>query len=568
MNTYKQDRKIIIDAWKVFKHNIKSIKDKSIKNKISNANNVFKNLKSKKEYKGGINLPLPEYFNIVEEPVPFEGGTQLTQKITIYEGTNNIDDTTDPKYKKQGIYSRTLIDALENPVYTSPNGFLDMFFPNFKSDTFNINIDEIPMNDTETFFAEWNLPEHANLLVVGDIHGDINALKNVFVHWQKMGFIENNGKLKKNTYIVSLGDLIDYVNGSINILYALITLRKLNPNNVVLIVGNHEGYSSSDISGRNTFLKEVKHIRNKITENSKSIPYFTSRSAKILENIKKIGPSMLSIRFGDDIGCYYLMHGMYPIIKKPDYNSDKLCIEGTNLLKWPDNYDNNKLQYKEAVQWNDIIDNTLIHKIMPTPPDLISLNEKITNLAVINEEIEIAIEKETEDLMKKYFHEQSTCNYKGSRTGIRINPYNLIDIINKYKIKTFIRGHQDGCGTQQGFFHNECKNTIVTKLDRTAYVDDDNKPHNQPSFKKLSCKNINKEPWCELELKNINSIADKNNILERIFTTSMAYSKPGSDAPFGAYISIQSSKPVSEPVSEPVSASPQIGGKKYKKNKK
>ena len=451
------------------------------------------------------------------------------------------------------------------------------------------------MTDERILFSQWNLPEDATVLVVGDVHGDVNALKNLFTHWLVKGFINSDGILTSNTYIVSLGDLVDYVIGSLNVLHAFIKLRELNPDNVVLLVGNHEGIadypfisngSIIGISGRLQFIKEFGNyqiiddilykkpsqdggvfgfLRNQKQPSQPSqpsqqlsqqpsqpsqpskpsifgrlnpfkpkpmpeIPHNKSPSVApprqnspsnnvltkpkiitILKMIKTLGPSMLSIRFGNDDGFYYMMHGMYPVINNnknsPNASEKPQIITNLNNISiWPYNIVENFEKYLTAVQWNDISSSSLY---------------------------------DDSDL--------ETVNY--IKEGKRDQPHTLTlslpflakNIMMPKHIKAFCRGHQDGCPTSRGVFHEECKNNIAIDVHVSKW-DEEFQKYNE-NVKELRCKNETDKDtgWCvspNVESYNISGVANVTNVKERIFTTSMADKKPKSDAPPGGYICI------------------------------
>ena len=82
-----------------------------------------------------------------------------------------------------------------------------------------------------------SLKEDDEVLIVGDLHGDLNALMGVFD-------VENVTKRlvrrDENFYLIFLGDYIDRGRRQINVLRSVLVLKYLFPDRVFLLRGNHE----------------------------------------------------------------------------------------------------------------------------------------------------------------------------------------------------------------------------------------------------------------------------------------------------------------------------------------
>ena len=456
-------------------------------------------------------MKLPEKFEWADIPPTItEQQMSIKQKITVHEN-------------KDKEYSMKIIKIKAEELKI----IADKYFPN----NIDIPLDTISVSMTPQLFANWNLPENAKLLIVGDVHGDIISVKNLFYKWCIKGYINTDGILAENTYVVSLGDLIDYADKSLNVLHAFLLLRKNNPNNVVLLAGNHEGTpgdKEENISGRTTLITEFKsyHIVNNEIKNiplntsiiDTSKPLNDSEKENFMLLISKIGPSMLSVRFGNDNGYYYMMHGMFPVINT-NTNTNTHFIT-TQLLEWPDEKEENLQKYIKATQWNDL-----------------------------------SSDNETYESIRGY-------------PFVEIGSDRLIKIMIKNNIKVFIRGHQDFCPTQRGMFEYQDKKKKYCPNSVSAEVETHNFTYDK---KKLSCKSkktlkntpndtsndtSNDAPidWCISDYTDksyiIEGVSNKNLLKTRVFTTSMAYLKTRSDAPPGGYICIE---PFSEPFSEPSS---------------
>lgn len=72
------------------------------------------------------------------------------------------------------------------------------------------------------------------LIIVGDVHGDLNVLIEPF---KKFLYLKNNGL---NPYLIYLGDYIDRGDNNGYISYLITILHKKFPNNIFFIIGNHD----------------------------------------------------------------------------------------------------------------------------------------------------------------------------------------------------------------------------------------------------------------------------------------------------------------------------------------
>lgn len=80
------------------------------------------------------------------------------------------------------------------------------------------------------------------LVVVGDIHGDLNSLSYVLAESKLLTSSGNN------TRILFLGDYVDRGQESIEVLYVVLRLKAASPRSVFLLRGNHEGPSDLGVS--------------------------------------------------------------------------------------------------------------------------------------------------------------------------------------------------------------------------------------------------------------------------------------------------------------------------------
>lgn len=84
-------------------------------------------------------------------------------------------------------------------------------------------------------YLHFQIPE--NIVVVGDIHGDYVSLQKILneIGWKT--YLESEENI-----LIFLGDYVDRGKYSVEVLLCLCKLKRLYPNNVFLLRGNHEAY--------------------------------------------------------------------------------------------------------------------------------------------------------------------------------------------------------------------------------------------------------------------------------------------------------------------------------------
>jgi len=86
-----------------------------------------------------------------------------------------------------------------------------------------------------------------NLVIIGDLHGDLRSLQHILQEIDYEHFLSNH----KNK-LIFLGDYVDRGTHSIGVLYTICYLKQNYPDSVILMRGNHEArmefpFSSSDL---------------------------------------------------------------------------------------------------------------------------------------------------------------------------------------------------------------------------------------------------------------------------------------------------------------------------------
>jgi diadenosine tetraphosphatase ApaH/serine/threonine PP2A family protein phosphatase len=82
-------------------------------------------------------------------------------------------------------------------------------------------------------FIELQIPE--NLVIIGDIHGDLKSFIQIMYDIDFEEFLAN-----PNNKVIFLGDYVDRGSSSIEVLYSICYLKRKFPNSIILMRGNHE----------------------------------------------------------------------------------------------------------------------------------------------------------------------------------------------------------------------------------------------------------------------------------------------------------------------------------------
>ena len=97
-------------------------------------------------------------------------------------------------------------------------------------------------------FAELNIPQ--NVVIIGDIHGDLNSLFDILQNIDYEMFLSD-----ARNKLIFMGDYVDRGSQSIGVLYTISYLKEKYPHSVILMRGNHEApiefpFSSHDLPFR------------------------------------------------------------------------------------------------------------------------------------------------------------------------------------------------------------------------------------------------------------------------------------------------------------------------------
>lgn len=100
---------------------------------------------------------------------------------------------------------------------------------------------------------ELDMPE--NLVIIGDLHGDLQSLQHILSEIDYENFLSNH-----NNKLIFLGDYIDRGSHSIGVLYTVCYLKQKYPDSVILMRGNHEAHMEFPFQAYDLPLKIIEHF--------------------------------------------------------------------------------------------------------------------------------------------------------------------------------------------------------------------------------------------------------------------------------------------------------------------
>lgn len=112
------------------------------------------------------------------------------------------------------------------------------------------------------------ITDDSTVIMIGDLHCSLYSLLEIIKDLQYKRYIDTRLKLKDNVYLIFLGDLIDRGPFGIEILYITMQLFINNPNNIIIVKGNHE---TPDIYNHYGFNKELANSFNLTDDENKII---------------------------------------------------------------------------------------------------------------------------------------------------------------------------------------------------------------------------------------------------------------------------------------------------------
>jgi predicted phosphodiesterase len=170
-------------------------------------------------------------------------------------------------------------------------------------------------------YLHFEMPD--NLVVVGDIHGDLHSLQKILQKIDYLEYLRNEANL-----LIFLGDYIDRGKFSLEVLILLCQLKNMFPNNLFLLRGNHESFQHFRFSAYDFYTK----IINKFGEGARLL------HDKCISNLFDSFSVFCEIQ---DFSI--LLHGGLPIVGDDFFRNYKFNL--SNVLE--------KKSLLEELLWND-----------------------------------------------------------------------------------------------------------------------------------------------------------------------------------------------------------------------
>lgn len=112
----------------------------------------------------------------------------------------------------------------------------ETMFTIYADDHQNIILNEEEKDKTITINSE------TKIYSIGDIHGNINTLAEIFEILKENDVINYNLKINSNNHVVFQGDLADRGKEGIQVIQGIFLFKALNPEKVTILKGNHENF--------------------------------------------------------------------------------------------------------------------------------------------------------------------------------------------------------------------------------------------------------------------------------------------------------------------------------------
>lgn len=218
---------------------------------------------------------------------------------TAFENTNKIWEQNNEKIDKQDLKEETLYNYI---------------------DTFMISLTDLQKQNDFTHVKLIKPESNEKLIVFGDFHGSFATFVRHLLRFKKIGIINENGKIKDGYSIIFLGDIVDRGIYSYEILMILYLLIINNPNQIILISGNHEEletngrlnrnlYSAENITNSKSYIGNfINEILGKFRKLEETLKIYTE-----IINIMRLQPSALIVQDPINTNKYiYMAHGCLP----------------------------------------------------------------------------------------------------------------------------------------------------------------------------------------------------------------------------------------------------------------
>ena len=154
---------------------------------------------------------------------------------------NSLEDYDDPKFKLFSTESFINSEMLQELIIKYQEEYKEEYWTNNEKPNF---IELYDINNI-SFIQKIKFELNAKVIIIGDIHSSLHSCLGILLDNKDEYFEEESDMiLKPNHYIIFLGDLVDRGPYSMEILVLIFGLKNKNFDNVFIINGNHEEYTT------------------------------------------------------------------------------------------------------------------------------------------------------------------------------------------------------------------------------------------------------------------------------------------------------------------------------------
>ena len=136
----------------------------------------------------------------------------------------------------------TLLDLFNERCRTGPLAKEDHWLGRFPDKETFFHPSKIPSFETpfQPFAQRLQLPPGSEVILHGDLHGDVRSFLHSLKALEDRGYLKDFKIIKPNAHMLFLGDYTDRGMYGVEVIYTLMRLKLMNPDNVWLVRGNHE----------------------------------------------------------------------------------------------------------------------------------------------------------------------------------------------------------------------------------------------------------------------------------------------------------------------------------------
>jgi predicted phosphodiesterase len=116
-----------------------------------------------------------------------------------------------------------------------------------------------------------HLPNNGKAIFVGDTHGDVEASRSILEKY-----------LSHNQKVVFLGDYVDRGEASRENIHYLLSMKLQYPDDVIMLMGNHEGYLIKEFYPANFWLSLTEEEKERYGKTLAQLPYAVATSNGVI----------------------------------------------------------------------------------------------------------------------------------------------------------------------------------------------------------------------------------------------------------------------------------------------